>query len=165
MASSLEENALAQQQLMEEQEQDTDDRDTLTDQEEQDLHIGWLLAEQLLEDGGIDVVLQAMDNSGNPAQVIGQFIAQLIMQIGEAMTGEDALSPKIYFSENGLVEIIGDYLEDEGIPEDVVGNAEVVCLSIMQSVAQGNQKGMAPQGAPAPGGMSQPMMPQQGGMV
>lgn len=160
MASSLEENALAQQQLAEEEE-DTEEQDTLTDQEEQDLHIAWLMAEQLLEDGGIDVVLQAVDSSGNPAQVVGQFIAQLIMQISEALEGEDQLSPKIYFSENGLVEIIGDYLEDEGVPEDVVGNAEVVCLSIMQSVAQGNQQGMAP--TPAPG--MPPAMPQPGGMM
>lgn len=128
-----------------EMEEDTEDtREGLTDQEEQDLHIAWLIAENMLEKGGIDVVLEAQNSSGNPAQVIGQFIAQLIMQIHEGLTDDLALSPRIYFSENGLVEMIGDYLEDEGVDTEIVDDAEVTALSIMQSVAQGNSQRTQP---------------------
>lgn len=134
---------------METEEQVEDTREGLTDQEEQDLHIAWLIAENMLERGGIDVVLEAQNSSGRPAQVIGQFIAQLIMQIHEGLTDDLALSPRIYFSENGLVELIGDYLEDEGVDTEVVDDAEVTALSIMQSVAQGNASKQQP--APAGG--------------
>ena len=133
--ASLEQEAVNQEEMDDEEE---DSREGLSDQEEQDLHIAWLLAENLLEQGGIEVVMQALDSSSNAAQVIGQFLAQLIMQIHESLTGDLALSPRIYFSENGLVEIIGDYLEDEGVPSEVVDDAEVICLSIMQQVAQNN---------------------------
>ena len=120
---SLEQEALQEEEMMEE-----DEEGVLTADEDRDLHIAWMVVEELMEQGAIDVILDALDNSASPEQVIGQAIAQMMMQVEEQFTGEDKLSPRIFFAENGLLEIIGDYLEDEGVPEDVVG-LFLFCLS------------------------------------
>lgn len=129
----------------EDQPQEEGSNGALSEQENQDLHIAWMLAEHLLEKGGIDEVLSAASSSSNPDQAVGQFIAQLISQIHDSLTGELALSPNIYFSSNGLVDIIGDYLEDQGVDGQVVDNAEQVAFQIMSDQAAQNQ--------PSQGGM------------
>ena len=138
---SLEQEALQEEEMMEE-----DEEGVLTADEDRDLHIAWMVVEELMEQGAIDVILDALDNSASPEQLIGQAIAQMMMQVEEQFTGEDKLSPRIFFAENGLLEIIGDYLEDEGVPEDVVGKSEMVAFATLQQVGQQNS---APQ-QPAP---------------
>ena len=147
---SLEQEALQEEEMMEE-----DEEGVLTADEDRDLHIAWMVVEELMEQGAIDVILDALDNSASPEQVIGQAIAQMMMQVEEQFTGEDKLSPRIFFAENGLLEIIGDYLEDEGVPEDVVGKSEMVAFATLKQV--GDQQA-AQQQAPAP------QQPQAGGL-
>ena len=139
---SLEQEALQEEEMMEE-----DEEGVLTADEDRDLHIAWMVVEELMEQGAIDVILDALDNSASPEQVIGQAIAQMMMQVEEQFTGEDKLSPRIFFAENGLLEIIGDYLEDEGVPEDVVGKSEMVAYATLKQV--GDQQAAAQQQAPA----------------
>ena len=140
---SLEQEALQEEEMMEE-----DEEGVLTADEDRDLHIAWMVVEELMEQGAIDVILDALDNSASPEQVIGQAIAQMMMQVEEQFTGEDKLSPRIFFAENGLLEIIGDYLEDEGVPEDIVGKSEMVAYATLKQV--GDQQAAAQQQAPAP---------------
>jgi len=147
---SLEQEALQEEEMMEE-----DEEGVLTADEDRDLHIAWMVVEELMEQGAIDVILDALDNSASPEQVIGQAIAQMMMQVEEQLTGEDKLSPRIFFAENGLLEIIGDYLEDEGVPEDIVGKSEMVAFATLKQV--GDQQA-AQQQAPAP------QQPQAGGL-
>lgn len=147
---SLEQEALQEEEMMEE-----DEEGVLTADEDRDLHIAWMVVEELMEQGAIDVILDALDNSASPEQVIGQAIAQMMMQVEEQFTGEDKLSPRIFFAENGLLEIIGDYLEDEGVPEDIVGKSEMVAFATLKQV--GDQQA-AQQQAPAP------QQPQAGGL-
>lgn len=132
---SLEQEALQDEELMEEE--DEVNESALSDDEERDLHIAWMVVEEILEQGAIDVILDSLDNSASPEQVIGQAIAQILMQVDEQFDGEDKLSPRIYFAENGLLEIIGDFLEDEGVPEDVVGKAEMVAFATLRQVGEG----------------------------
>ena len=139
---SLEQEALQEEEMMEE-----DEEGVLTADEDRDLHIAWMVVEELMEQGAIDVILDALDNSASPEQVIGQAIAQMMMQVEEQFTGEDKLSPRIFFAENGLLEIIGDYLEDEGVPEDIVGKSEMVAFATLKQV--GDQQAAAQQQAPA----------------
>lgn len=140
---SLEQEALQEEEMMEE-----DEEGVLTADEDRDLHIAWMVVEELMEQGAIDVILDALDSSASPEQVIGQAIAQMMMQVEEQFTGEDKLSPRIFFAENGLLEIIGDYLEDEGVPEDIVGKSEMVAFATLKQV--GDQQATAQQQAPAP---------------
>ncbi len=140
---SLEQEALQEEEMMEE-----DEEVALTADEDRDLHIAWMVVEELMEQGAIDVILDALDSSASPEQVIGQAIAQMMMQVEEQFTGEDKLSPRIFFAENGLLEIIGDYLEDEGVPEDIVGKSEMVAFATLKQV--GDQRAAAQQQAPAP---------------
>ena len=147
---SLEQEALQEEEMMEEEEEGV-----LTADEDRDLHIAWMVVEELMEQGAIDVILDALDNSASPEQVIGQAIAQMMMQVEEQFTGEDKLSPRIFFAENGLLEIIGDYLEDEGVPEDIVGKSEMVAFATLKQV--GDQQAAQRQ-APAP------QQPQAGGL-
>lgn len=145
-----------EQEAMQDEELEETNEAALTEDEERDLHIAWMVVEEILEQGAIDIILDALDNSASPEQVIGQAMAQILMQVEEQFTGEDKLSPRIFFAENGLLEIIGDYLEDEGVPEDIVGKSEMVAFATLKQV--GDQQAAAQQQAPAP------QQPQAGGL-
>ena len=158
---SLEQEAMQEEEMMGEEE--AMEQGELSEADERDLHIAWMIVERLMEEGAIDLILDALDNSASPEQVIGQAIAQIFMQVEEQFEGEDKLSPNIFFAENGLLEIVGDYLEDEGVPEDVVGKSEMVAFATLKQV--GDQQAAAQQQVPAPQQQQPPAAPGLEGMV
>lgn len=132
-----------------EQEMIENEQNTLSDEEEDELKIMVNLAEDMIDDGGYQVIEQAM-NSKDPAQVIGQFILQLGSQLGEQLPFE--ISPRIMLAEGGWVEQISDYLQEEyDVPKKIMDRAEIFIGSTAQGMAQQQQ--------PAP---AQPAMPQGG---
>lgn len=130
----------------------------LTDEEEQDLSIMVDMAEEMIDDGGYEVVTQALEQSKDPGQVIGQFMMQLASQLGEELRNQGIdINPKIMFAVGGWVEEISDYLQDEyDVPRDVMDRAEIYIGTSAQQMAQQQQQGAAPQ---------QQMAPEQGGPV
>ena len=70
--------------------------ESLNEEEEIDLQTAVLLAERLFEEGGFDVIEQAIETSSDPAQVIGQFLIQMIKQMDEAPLKESKFSKRIY---------------------------------------------------------------------
>ena len=126
----------------------------LTDDDEEQLSIAVNLAKNLIDDGGYDVIEQAL-SSKDPGQVIGQFLFQMVAQMGEQLPFE--LSPRIFFAHGGWIEQISDYLQEEyDVPEDVMDRAEIFIGTAAEQIAQGQQAGQA---QPA-----QPVAPQQGVM-
>lgn len=139
----------------------------LSEDEEKDLRIAVLLTERLLEDGGYDVIDKALRTSKDPAQVIGQFLLQLIKKLDESMPNEAKLSKRIWLCKGGWLEQVMDEIIDEfGLDYAVSDKAEVYVASMAQKLAKAGKAGAGaapqpqdaaqlPQQAPAP-------MPQAG---
>lgn len=136
--------------------EDDTPKGNLTDEEEEDLSIAVGLAENAIDDGGIDVIRDAIESSNDPGQVIGQFLMQLGSQIVENMPEGMELSKKVFLAEGGWVEQISDFLQEEyKIKKDVMDRAEIYIASSSQQMAQGAQQ----QGTSAVPGQAQPPMP------
>lgn len=158
------EDKVKKQEAMEEKEAPS--KELLTDEEEEDLKIAVMLSENLIDDGGWEVISQALEQSSDPGQVIGDFLMKLVMQISEQMPNEITLSPRVFLAEGGWVEQISDYLQEQyGVPQDVMDRAEIYIGTQAMSMAQGaaqQQTQSAPQpAAPAAGGLESAV----GGMV
>lgn len=134
------------------------DEGELTDDEEDDLRIMVNLAENMIDEGGYEVIEQALQSS-DPGQVIGQFLMQLVSQMSEQMPTELQPSARIFFAYGGWVEQISDYLQEEyDVPRDVMDRAEMFIATAAQQMSQGQQGQQ--QAAPAPEQAAAPVMPQ-----
>ena len=69
---------------LEEELVEQEDDGQLTDQEEDQLEVMVMLAENLIDEGGIQA-LDTAKQSKDPGQVIGQFLMQLGSQLGEQL--------------------------------------------------------------------------------
>lgn len=133
--------------------------EVLSKEEKQHLSIMVNLAKNLIDDGGVQVI-NAAQKSRDPGQVIGQFMMQLGEQIAEQLAGKVDVSPKILLIEDGWVEQVSDYLQNEyGVSKDVMDRAEIYVGGMAEQQALAEQ-----QGAPAPAQEQQlpagPTMPQ-----
>lgn len=112
----------------------------LSDAEEEDLEIAVLMAKRLIDNGGFDVIQQAVETSNDPGQVIGQFLMQMVTQMDEQFPPEAKLSKTIYFAHGGWIEQISDFLqEDYGVKKDVMDRAEMYIGAAASKMAQGEQ--------------------------
>lgn len=137
----------------------------LNDEEQRDLRIGVMLAQDMIDKNGAEVIKQALSQSNDPGQVIGQFLMQLVSQLGEMLPEELQLSKKIYFARNGWVEQISDYLQEEySVPRDVMDRAEIYIGTTAQEMAATKSNPQAAQAAQqqqaAPQQEVPPTMPQ-----
>jgi hypothetical protein len=133
---------------LEENVKEQQDNGQLTDAEENELDIMVKLAENMIDEGGINVI-ETAKGSKDPGQVIGQFLMQLGSQLGEQLPFE--ISPRIMLARGGWLEQISDYLQDEyDIPKKDMDRAEIFVASSAQGMAQGQQQQGAAPAAPAP---------------
>lgn len=146
---------------MQPQEAPVQEGEQLTKDEMDDLDIMVNLSKEMIDDGGIDVIDQAIEQSNDPAQVIGQFLMQMVSQLGESLPEDMDLSPRIFFAYGGWVEQISDYLQEQyGIPQEVMDRVEMFIGTAATQMQQGEA---AKQPAPQPT-QAGPVMP-QGGVV
>lgn len=133
---------------------------TLSKEEKADLKIMVTLAKNLIDDEGYKII-ESSEESKDPSVVIGQFLMQLASQLSEQLPFDP--SPKILLSEDGWVEQISDYLQDEyNVPKKIMDRAEIFIASSAQQMAQaGNQ----PPQEGAPQTEQAPPMPQQQGPI
>lgn len=109
----------------------------LTDDEEDDLEIMVTLAENLIDDGGHEVIAQA-ESSSDPGTVIGQFLMQLGSQLAESLPENMKPSPRIMFAHDGWLEQVSDYLQEEyDVPKEVMDRAEIFVASAATQMGQG----------------------------
>lgn len=148
---ALEEEVMNQQ--PEEQAGPERQTERLTDEEEDDLKIAVLLTERMLSDNKYQVIQDALQSSSDPAQVIGQFMIQLIKKLDESMPNGAKLSKRIWLCKGGWLEQIMDHLVDElGIDYAVTDKAEVYVADTVMQMAKAGQQGAEP--APQPGAPS-----------
>ena len=131
--------------------------ESLTDEEEDDLELAVLTTERLLEDGGYEVIEQALATSKDPSQVIGQFMIQLIQKLNEQFINENQLSRRIWLCKGGWLEQAMDMVIDEfGLDYAVSDKAEVYVADTITKMAQAGQAaGPVPQPGQAPAAMPQ----------
>lgn len=131
-----------------------EDADTqLVGEEKNDLRIAVGIAQDLIDQGGIDAIDAAVKSSKDPGQVVGQFLMQLASEISRNLPEGMVLSPRIWLAEGGALEQVSDYLQDEyDLDEEIMNRAEMFVASAIQQKAQQEQQAAAP-AAPVPGGV------------
>lgn len=135
----------------------------------EDVEIAFRMAVQMLnEGGGLDLIRKTINESNDPAQVIGQFLAQIMGQLAEQLQQEVGLDPRIFLAKDGWLDLMLDYIEDElGYPEEFSDEIYAQVLDIIKAAAQGPQAPNNVTGQPAPPGAAPPAQPAppQGGMM
>lgn len=145
-----------------------------------DLEIAVLMAQDMLEQGGIQVIRDAINQSQDPALVVGQFLGQLIGQLGEQLQQKfPDFDMRVFLADGGWLDQILDYIETElGYPENFSDQIYSEVLELIKAAASGpeapnNVMGEEEEGSmpaqpempnpPAPGGI--PTQPSAGGMM
>jgi len=115
----------------------------------------------LNEGGGLDVIKQALDTSQDPGQVVGQFMAQLIMKMGEDLVEQLQLDPRAFLAKGGFLEELLDYIEQKlGLPSDFSDQVYAECVEMIKAVVNKPE----PPNEVMGGGQPQPGL-QGGGMM
>lgn len=63
--------------------------------------------------GGLKIISEALNKSKDPAQVIGQFLAQLIGKLAEQLRSEFNIDPGLFVANGGFLDHILDYIEQQ----------------------------------------------------
>lgn len=152
----------AKEQMDMEDQDDQSPKGNLSDEEETDLEIAVLIGERLLDDGGMEVIQKAIDQSRDPAQVIGQFFIQMIQQLMESLPEDVQLSPRVFLAKGGFVEQLMDYLDDEmEIDTKILDKAEIYIATTITQMGNANAAKQQQTAGPAPAGQpAVPAMPQ-----
>ena len=135
-----------------------------------DLEIAFRMGVQLLNDGGLDMLRKAINESTDPAVVIGQFLAQLMGQMAETLRDEVDIDPAVFLAKGGWLDMTLDYIETKlGYPEQFSDQIysevlEIVKAGAMGSEAPNNVMEMGQEGGempqqPAVPGMANPSIP------
>ena len=118
----------------------------LTDDEEADLKIMVNLGKNMIDEGGAQVVEQALA-SKDPGVILGQFLYQLGGQLAEKLPFDP--SPRIMLARGGWLEQMSDYLQEEyNVPRKDADRAEIYIASSADAQAkqQAQQQQPAQQG-------------------
>lgn len=128
----------------------------------EDVEIAVRLAIKMLDEGGgLKVISDAIQQSKDPAQVIGKFLAQMIGQLAEKLRDEAGINPGIFIAKNGFLDQILDYIETKlGYPEDFSDQVYAQVLDTIKAAARSPR----PQGQVSGPGAQAPA-PVEGGMV
>ena len=132
----------------------------------QDVEIAVRMAIKMLNEGnGLELMKKAINESQDPALVIGQFLAQLMGALGERLAKQIGLNPRVFLAKNGFLDTILDYIEKKlGYPEDF---SDQIYTQVLETIKAAAQTPPAPNNvmgeespAPAPPGA----VPPNGGM-
>jgi len=105
----------------------------------EDLEIAFRMGVQLMADGGLDMLRKAINESTDPAVVIGQFLAQLMGQMAESLRDEIELDPAVFLAKGGWLDLMLDYIEPKlGYPEEFSDQIYAEVLEIVKAGAMGS---------------------------
>lgn len=127
-----------------------------------ELEMAVRLGAKLLQEGGLDVIKKAIDQSQDPAQVVGQFLAQVMAKLAEQMRDNYGADPGMFLAKGGWLDYMLDIIENElGYPEEFSDQIYNQVLEIIKAAASnppapnnvmgGQEQTPAPQGAPPQG--------------
>lgn len=139
----------------------------------QDVELAVRMTIKALKDGGgLDVIRNAVNQSQDPAQVIGQMLATIAAKLGEKLQQEYDVDPRIFLAKGGWLEKVLDWIEKQlGYPSDFSNQIYMQVLETIKAAAQRPEapndvaeqgEVSTPEAAPLPGGNA-PAMPRQPG--
>lgn len=107
----------------------------------QDVELAVRLTIQMLnEGGGLQVIRQAINESQDPAQVIGQLLANIAGKLAEKLRDEYQIDPRIFLAKGGWLEKVLDYIEQKlGYPSDFSNKIYAQTLEVIKAAAHGPQ--------------------------
>lgn len=129
-----------------------------------DVELAVRMTVKLLNEGGMDVIAQALKESSDPAQVVGQFLGQIVGQLAEKLNREFGTDPRIFLANDGWLTKVLDYIEGElGLPPEFSDEVFSQVLEVIKAAAMNG-------GQQAPAAPVQPAQPgapvvDQGGMA
>jgi hypothetical protein len=103
-----------------------------------DIELAVRMGIKLMTEGhGLDIIRQAVNSSKDPAQVIGQFLAQIMAEMGTKLQQEYAIDPKIFLAKGGWLEHMLDYIETQlGLPKDFSDQIFAQTVEVIKAAAQ-----------------------------
>lgn len=121
----------------------------------------FLLGVDMMEEGGLDVLRKAVQQSSDPILVISQFLVQLVGQLSEVLSEEANFDPRVMLARGGFVDNITDYIVEKlNLEEEAIGMIEQEVMEMIKGLAQGEKQ-------PDPNAQvpEDPAMPQAGGAL
>lgn len=129
--------------------------------DEQQVEIVTRLAIKMMKDGGaLGTLEKALTQSKDPAEVVGQFIVQMIGALMENLKTQIDLDPRVFLVPDGFLDNILDFIEDQlSLPEEFSEEVEGAVLEMIKALAQGEQQPAPAQGPGLEQGPPQGAMP------
>lgn len=114
-----------------------------------------LTIQMLNQGGGLQVIRSAVNQSKDPAQVIGQMLATIAGKLGEKLQQQYGVDPRIFLAKDGWLEKVLDYIEEKlGLPKDFSNQIYAQTLEVIKAAAQAPE---SPNDAMEQGGDQQTM--------
>src|SRR5690606_1098238 len=121
----------------------------------------FLLGVDMMEQGGLDVLRKAVQQSSDPILVISQFLVQLVGQLSEVLAEETNFDPRVMLARGGFVDNITDYIVEKlNLEEEAIGMMEQEVLEMIKGLANGEKQPERNAQMPA-----DPAMPEAGGAL
>ncbi len=147
-------------------------KSSLSKEQEIDVNLASAMGLTAINTPQISEALVGMAQSADPVMAVGQFVAQLILNLKEQSVNNNVpLDDKIWMAEGGVADRIIDEailnLTTEGV-DGLAGTNDAVLEEVMNVLKLAGQAGGPPQGgAPPqqPAAPTAPVAPQMGGMV
>lgn len=104
-----------------------------------DVEIAVRMGIKMLNEGnGLKIIQDAVNQSKDPGQVIGQFLAQLMAKMAEDLQAKVGLDPKVFLAKKGFLDTILDYIEHKlGLPQEFSDQVYTEVLNVIKAAAQG----------------------------
>lgn len=129
---------------------------------EVDVKVATNIVLEALDGGGLKVIRDAINQSQDPAMVIGQLLAQIFGQVAESAEQEYNIPPGVFIAEGGVLDHVLNYIESElGYPEEF---SDEIYAQVMETIKAGAHSPEAPNNVMA---QEEPVPEEQamGGMV
>ena len=124
-----------EQQAMNEVEVDPDLVDTL-----------YLMSVDMIKESGVlEKLGPALQQSADPAQVVGQFLVQLIGHLADVASEQFNFDPRVFLARDGWLDRTLEFIEDElGLPEEFSDQVKDTVLEMIKALAQGEKQPQQP---------------------
>lgn len=130
----------------------------------QDVELAFRMGVKLMSEGnGLQSVKDAIEQSEDPAMVIGQFLAQIMGVLAQKLKDEVNMDPRVFLAKGGWLDLILDYIEKKlGYPAEFSDQIYAQVVEVIKAAAQkppspngvmGGGQAEQPAQGPAPGGL------------
>lgn len=106
--------------------------------DDKDIELATRMGIKLMNEGnGLQIIRQAINSSKDPAQVIGQFLAQIMAQLATALQQEYHIDPRIFLCKGGWLEHMLDYIETQlHLPKNFSDQMFAQTVEVIKAAAQ-----------------------------